>query len=95
MSKQPAIPGLHEALKKKETRREQFLAEIDAVVPWMRLHALIEPHYPKAGLKGGRPPMPLEMILRIYFLQNWYALSGPMTKETLSDRESRCALAPW
>jgi hypothetical protein len=88
MPKQPAIPGLRDAMKKKVTRREQFLAEMDAVVPWMRLQALIEPHYPKAGLKGGRPPMPLEMMLRIYFLQSWYALSDPMAEETLYDSEA-------
>ena len=44
MPKQPAIPGLREAMKKKVTRREQFLAEMDAVVPWARLQSLIEPH---------------------------------------------------
>lgn len=64
MPKQPAIPGLRDAMKKKVTRREQFLADMDAVVRWMRLQALIEPHYPKAGLKGGRPPMPLETMHR-------------------------------
>ena len=69
MPKQPAFPGLREAMKKKVTRREQFLAEMDAVVPWGRLLALIVPHYPKAGPKGGRPPMPLETMLRVYFLQ--------------------------
>ncbi|RYH07251.1 IS5/IS1182 family transposase, partial [Tropicimonas sp. IMCC6043] len=43
-----------DAMKKKRTRREQFLTEMDAVVPWRRLLALIEPHYPKARPKGGR-----------------------------------------
>ena len=65
MPKQPAIPGLRDAMKKKVTRREQFLAEMDAVVPWMRLQSLIEPHYRKVVPKGGRPPMPLETLLRI------------------------------
>ena len=88
MAKQPAIPGLRDAMKKKVTRREQFLADMDAVVPWRRLQALIEPHYPKVGPKGGRPPMPLETMLRIYFLQNWYALSDPMAEETLYDSEA-------
>ncbi len=83
MPKQPAIPGLRHAMKKKQTRREKFLAEMEAVVPWTRLLALIEPHYPKAGPKGGRPPMPLETMLRIYFLQQWYALSDPMAEEML------------
>ena len=88
MPKQPALPGLREAMKTKLTRRERFLAEMDAVVPWGRLLALIEPHYPKAGPKGGRPPMPLETMLRVYFLQNWYALSDPMAEETLYDSEA-------
>jgi hypothetical protein len=51
MPKQPAFPGLRDAMKKKQTRRELFLAEMDAVVPWVRLLALIAPHYPKAGKK--------------------------------------------
>lgn len=88
MPKQPAFPGLRYAMKKKVTRREQFLAEMDAVVPWGRLLALIAPYYPKAGPKGGRPPMPLETMLRVYFLQNWYALSDPMAEETLYDSEA-------
>jgi IS5 family transposase len=88
MPKQPAIPGLRDAMKKKVTRREQFLSEMEAVVPWGRLVALIAPHYPKAGSKGGRHPMPLETMLRVYFLQNWYALSDPMAEETLYDSEA-------
>ena len=88
MPKQPAIPGLRYAMKKKVTRREMFLTEMNAVVPWARLIGLIEPHYPKAGPKGGRPPMPLEMMLRVYFLQSWYALSDPMAEESLYDSEA-------
>ncbi|RBI68396.1 IS5 family transposase [Roseovarius sp. TE539] len=86
MPKQPAFPGLRRAMKKKQTRREKFLSEMEAVVPWSRLLALIKPHYPKAGPKGGgRPPMLLETMLRVYFLQNWYALSDPMAEEMLYD----------
>ena len=88
MPKQPAFPGLRHAMKKKQTRREKFLAEMEAVVPWSRLLALIEPHYPKAGPKGGRPPMPLETMLRVYFLQQWYALSDPMVEEMLYDSDA-------
>ena len=88
MPKQPALPSLGHAMKTKRTRRERFLAEMDAVVPWGRLLALIEPHYPQVGPKGGRPPMPLETMLRVYFLQNWYALSDPMAEETLYDSEA-------
>ena len=61
MPKQPAFHGLRDAMKKKVTRREQFLAEMNAVVPWGLLLALIAPHYPKVGPKGGRPPLPLEI----------------------------------
>ena len=75
-------------MKKKVTRREQFLAEMEAVEPWARLLGLIEPHYPKAGPKDGRPSRPLETMLRVYFLQNWYALSDPMAEENLYDSEA-------
>ena len=88
MPKQPAFPGFKHAMKKKQTRRELFLAQMEEVVPWGRLLALIAPHYPKTGPKGGRPPMPLEVMLRVYFLQNWYALSDPMAEETLYDSEA-------
>jgi len=91
--KQPAFPGLRHAMKKKQTRREKFLAEMEAVVPWTRLLALIEPHYPKAGSKGGRPPMPLETMLHVYFLQQWYALSDPMAEEMLYDSDAMCRFA--
>jgi hypothetical protein len=69
MSDQRTFAGMAWAAKKKVTRREQFLAEMDAVIPWARLRALIAPHYPKAG--NGRPPRALDMMLRIYFLQQW------------------------
>ncbi len=61
--------------KRKRTRREVFLAEMDQVVPWKALLALIEPHYPKSG-QPGRQPYRLETMLRIHFLQQWYALRG-------------------
>jgi IS5 family transposase len=67
--------------KRKQTRREVFLAEMDQVVPWTALLALIEPHYPKAG--RGRRPYPLATMLRIHFLQHWYALSDPAMEEAL------------
>ena len=67
--------------KRKQTRREVFLAEMDKVVPWSALLALIEPHYPKAG--RGRRPYSLTTMLRIHFLQQWYALSDPAMEEAL------------
>lgn len=71
--------------KPKTTRRQTFLAEMDRVVPWARLCALIEPHYPKMGSKGGRPPKPVSMMLRIHFMQQWFALSDPGMEEALHD----------
>jgi IS5 family transposase len=69
---------------RKVTRREQFLAEMEAVVPWARLVALIEPHYPRAE-GPGRPPVGLERMLRIHFLQHWFNLSDPAVEEALYD----------
>lgn len=67
----------------KLTRRAAFLSEMDRVVPWAELCALIEPVYPKAG--NGRPPIGLERMLRIYFLQHWFNLSDPAVEEALYD----------
>src|SRR5665213_2324267 len=67
----------------KTTRRATFLAEMERVVPWRALCALIEPFYPKPG--NGRPPVGLERMLRIYFLQQWFNLSDPAVEEALYD----------
>jgi IS5 family transposase len=69
----------------KTTRRAQFLAEMDRVVPWAGLCAVIEPHYPKASPEGGRPPLPLNRMLRVYLLQQWFNLSDPAVEEALYD----------
>jgi IS5 family transposase len=74
------------ANKGKVTRRERFLAEMNAVIPWERLLRLIEPHYPKAG--NGTQPLPLPRMLRIYFMQNWFNLSDPAAEDALYDSES-------
>src|SRR5690348_5876753 len=67
----------------KKTRRAMFLEEMERVVPWQKLCALIEPHYPKPG--NGRRPKELEQMLRIYFLQKWFNLSDPAAEEALYD----------
>src|SRR5678816_901399 len=67
--------------KRKKTRREVFLAEMELVVPWKALLALIEPHYPLAG--RGRRPYPLESMLRVHLMQNWFSLSDPAMEEAL------------
>ena len=68
---------------KKRTKREKFLAEMEAVVRWHALIDQIEPHYPKGSNKSGRPPYPLATMLRIHLLQQWYSLSDPAMEEAL------------
>ena len=70
---------------RKPTRREKFLAEMDQVVPWKALCAVIEPYYPKTTSAGGRPPVGLERMLRIHCLQLWFDLSDPAVEEALYD----------
>ena len=67
--------------KRKQTRREVFLAEMEQVVPWRSLLNLIEPFYPVAG--RGRHPYPLETMLRVHLMQNWFGLSDPAMEEAL------------
>jgi IS5 family transposase len=86
MAEQRTFADLAWSGKKKVTRRERFLAEMDAVIPWRALVALIAPHYPKAG--NGRPPMPIETMLRIYCVQQWFDLSDPAAEDALYDSES-------
>lgn len=86
MADQRTFAGLAWTSKGKVTRRERFLAEMDAVIPWARLMRLIEPHYPKAG--RGRQPLGLEKMLRVYFLQQWFDLSDPAAEDALYDSES-------
>jgi len=86
MGQQRTLASLAWHSKGKVTRRERFLAEMDAVIPWKRLLALIEPHYPKAG--NGRQPIGVERMLRIYFLQQWFNLSDPQAEDAIYDSES-------
>jgi IS5 family transposase len=67
------------------TRRAQFLSEMDRFVPWTELTAVVETVYPKASEAGGRPPIPLKRMLRVYFLQLWFNLSDPAVEEALYD----------
>jgi IS5 family transposase len=86
MGNQRTFASMAWQAKGKVTRRERFLAEMDAVIAWARLLALIEPHYPKAG--NGRQPLGLEKMLRIYFLQQWFNLSDPQAEDAIYDSES-------
>src|ERR1022692_4532248 len=65
----------------RKTKRERFLEEMEQVVPWAELQALVEPHYPKG--ENGRPPMGLSIMLRVYFLQQWFNLSDPGAEDAL------------
>ena len=86
MNKQQSFSSAAWHRKGKVTRREQFLAEMDKVIPWPRLLELLEPHY-HAG-KAGRQPHDLERMLRIYFLQQWFNLSDPQAEDEIYDSES-------
>ena len=90
---QLSFASLDYAAKKKRTKRDVFLGEMSAVVPWGILERLIEPHYPKMGPLGGRRPFPLAVMLRIYCLQQWYNLSDPGAEEALYDIQSMRAFA--
>jgi IS5 family transposase len=83
MKRQIGFAEAESAGKKRVTKRQRFLAEMEKVVPWPRLLSAIEPYYPKG--KRGRPPIGLERMLRIYFLQQWYGLSDEGLEDALYD----------
>ena len=68
---------------RKPTKRDAFLATMEQIVPWQQLCSVIEPHYPKAG--NGRPPIGLERMLRMYFVQHWFNLADEACEEALLD----------
>lgn len=72
--------------KKKQTKREKFLGQMEEMVPWSRLVGLIKPHYPKG--KRGRPPMGIERMLRVYFLQQWYGLADEALEDAIYDSQA-------
>lgn len=87
MMKLRSFASLSFESKKKPTRRERFLGEMDKVVPWAELLALIEPSYPTSGRRG-HPPMAASTMLRIHFMQQWYTLSDPEMEDALYEIES-------
>jgi hypothetical protein len=68
---------------RRPTRRDQFLATMEQIVPWAELCGVIEPHYPKAG--NGRPPVGLQRMLRMYFVQHWFNLADAACEDALLD----------
>ena len=75
------------AMKKKQTRREKFLADMERVVPWSRLIAVIEPLYPTSG-RVGRQPFGISRMLRMYCLQQWYGLADEALEDALYDSQA-------
>ena len=86
MTHQPSFAQAEFADKKKITRREKFLARMEAIIPWSSLLAVLEPYYPKG--ERGRPPVGLERMLRMYFLQQWYGLADEALEDALYDSQA-------
>ena len=86
MRRQGSFSQAEYAGKKKQTRRDKFLAEMEMVVPWARLVERLAPLYPKG--ERGRPPIGLERMLRLYFLQQWYGLADEALEDALYDSQA-------
>src|SRR6266566_294533 len=86
MTHQPSFSQAEFADKKKITRREKFLGRMEAIIPWPSLLAVLEPFYPKG--ERGRPPVGLERMLRMYFLQQWFGLADEALEDALYDSQS-------
>ncbi|KVD73085.1 IS5 family transposase [Burkholderia ubonensis] len=91
MKRQISFAEAQSTGKKRVTRRQRFLTEMESVVPWPRQLSAIEPNYPKGA--RGRPPISLERMLRIYFLQLWYGLSDEGLEDTLYNSMAMRAFA--
>ena len=86
MQRQGSFSQAEYAGKKKQTRRDKFLSEMERVVPWARLVERLRPLYPKG--ERGRPPIGLERMLRIYLLQQWYGLADEALEDALYDSQA-------
>src|ERR1039457_6733851 len=86
MTHQPSFSQAEFADKKKVSRREQILTSMEALIPWAKLLATTEPFYPKG--QPDRPPIGLERMLRVYFLQQWYGLADEALEDALYDSQS-------
>ena len=87
MKKQVSFSEVEYGAKKKLTRRDLFLAKMETVVPWTRLMTVIAPHYPTSGRRG-RPPIGIERMLRMYFVQQWYGLADEAVEDALYDSQA-------
>jgi transposase, IS5 family len=86
MQRQGSFAEAEYAGKKKQTRRDKFLADMEQVVPWARLEERLRPLYPKG--ERGRPPIPLGRMLRVYFVQQWYGLSDEGLEDAFYDSQA-------
>ncbi len=87
MTYQASFADLEYSVKKRLTRRERFLNEMEKTVPWNDLLAVIEPYYPTSGRRG-RQPMPLSAMFRIHCMQNWFSFSDRQMEDALYEIES-------
>ena len=89
MAKQISFAQAEYDAKRKTTRRDRFLAEMELVVPWARLLEALRPHYYPTASKGpGRPPIGLERMLRLYFLQQWFGLADEALEDAVYDSQA-------
>jgi transposase, IS5 family len=86
MQRQGSFSQAEYARKKRQTRRDKFLSEMEQAVPWARLMTRLEPLYPKGA--RGRPPIGLERMLRVYFVQQWYGLADEAVEDALYDSQA-------
>ena len=86
MHRQGSVAEAEYAGKKKQTRRDKFLADMEQVVPWARLEERVRPFYPTG--ERGRPPLPLERMLRVYFVQQWYGLADEAVEDAFYDSQA-------
>jgi transposase, IS5 family len=86
MQRQGSFLQAEYARKKRQTRRDKFLSEMEQAVPWARLVTRLEPLYPKGA--RGRPPIGLERMLRVYFVQQWYGLADEAVEDALYDSQA-------
>jgi transposase, IS5 family len=86
MPRQGSFAEAEYAGKRKQTRRGKFLADMEQVVPWVRLEERVRPLYPKG--ERGRPPIPLDRMLRVYFVQQWYGLGDEAVEDAFYDSQA-------
>ena len=83
MDNRNSFTDLEYSLRKQAGRREKMLTKLDEIIPWDEMEAIVEPYYPSG--RRGRPVKPLKIMLRMYFVQNWFGLSGSAIEDAVYD----------